>query len=181
MLPQCMLICHWEGKFFPPFFVTPIFSITSLTILFDILPATMRSHRCFREKPFSGGNITFRKWVRVGFCTPNFTRKTRIAYLVQYSSFVCLAKLPFYVCLYLNQWKFDISYEPFIYMLLFLILYQRSGPLFLCTFQFNCYFRDLPIPNTVSWCSSTGVSDPWTTYIKILRTSSWFVVTIIKK
>ena len=79
-----------------------------------------------------------------------------IAWLVQYSSFACLTKLLFCVCLALNWWKVEISSDPFIYLLLAIRFYQRSVPFFLYGFQFNFYFKYLPIRNTVSRCSRTG-------------------------
>ena len=59
---------------FPLLFLTTIFAITSLTILFVIFPTPMRSHMCFREEHFSEGNITSRETVRVDFGTPKFPR-----------------------------------------------------------------------------------------------------------
>ena len=52
---------------FPLFFLTTIFSVASLTILFIILSTPMISHRYFREENFSGGKITFRRKLRVDF------------------------------------------------------------------------------------------------------------------
>ena len=75
MLPQCMLLCPWEGKFFLQlFFFTTIFAINFLTIIFVVFPTTMTFHRCFREEHFSGRKITPRERHRVDFGTPKISR-----------------------------------------------------------------------------------------------------------
>ena len=47
-------------------------------------------------------------------------------------------------------------YDPSIYLLLIVGLYQRSVPFFLYGFQFDCYLKDLPIGNMVSCYSCAG-------------------------
>ena len=59
---------------FPSFSVTTFLFITSPTILFVIFPTPMISHGCSREEVLSGGEIAFKKKVRMKFGTLSFTR-----------------------------------------------------------------------------------------------------------
>ena len=140
---------------FPLFLVATILSITSLTILFVILPTPMRSHRCFKEEHFSGGKITFRKEVRLYFGTSNLQESQNILTCPIFF-FTCLKKLPFYVCFDLKKWKAEISSDPYIYLLLVVRFYQISVLFFLYRLKFNFYFKDFPIQNTIYWYSSRG-------------------------
>ena len=150
MFPQCMLLWPWEGKFlYQFFFLTTIFSITSLTIFLVIFPTPMSFHRCFREEHFSGKKMTFRETVR-------FSKNFRVAWVFQYDCFTCFMNLPFSVSMDLNQWRVEMVSDPSKYMFLIVWFYQRSVPFFLYWFQWCCYLDNIPIWNTVSWYISTG-------------------------
>ena len=112
---------------------------------------------------------------------PKISKNLRIACLVQYSSFGCLAKLPFCVCLVLNRWKVEII---LIHLNIWCWLSDSTKGVFCssCTdpslaaismiFLFETIYLDV---------AAQEVSDPWTKYITALRRSSWLMVTRRRK
>ena len=52
----------------------------------------------------------------------------------------------------LKQFKVEIIYDPYKYLLLIVGFYQSSVPLFLYVFQCCFYLKDIPIGNILFCC-----------------------------
>ena len=156
MLPQCMLICPWEGKFCLHFCSWQFFRYHFSKFFLCYFPNYYDIPQVLQRRRFQWWEYYIQGAAYIGIWYPQNFKNLRVAWLDQHSSFTCFTNIPFSVSMALNLWKVEMISEPSRYLLLILGFYQRSVLLFLYVLQCCCYLKDLTIENMVSCCSCVG-------------------------
>ena len=145
---------------------------TSITFYSFKCLLCMRSHGYLCYLHLSGRNNLSRFWDRVKYGIPKSSTKPEYGNLSIIIFYIFLG-YPIGCVTVIEVMVDGDEIWKYGYLLFIVVFYQSSVPYFLDGFHYYCYFKDIPIWDSESWCSRTGWLFHWLHTLQLWKYFVW--------